>query len=75
MSTFDVTNPDTWPVVLQIEQVAAIYGMTAHALQHAIKPSSRGVFPLRPFLRRPARWRKADVERHVIGARGLRRSA
>ena len=65
--TFDAALPATWPPVLSLEQTAAIYQMTPEALRHALKPSR--IFTPKPFLRYPARWRKADVLRHIEGAR------
>lgn len=69
MTPFDVANPETWPMVLALEQVAAIYSTTPKALQARLKPSSKGIFPLKPFMRYPSRWRKVDVLRHIEGAR------
>ena len=75
MSAFTVTDASTWPEVLSLPEVAAIYRMTPSALRHALKPTA-GVFMPRPFLRRPARWRKADILRHIEGARrSLRRAS
>jgi hypothetical protein len=71
--TFTVTDPATWPVVLSPEQVAAIYQRTVGGLKKACQ---RNGFTPAPFQVRPYRWRRADVLRHVEGARvAFRRSA
>lgn len=66
----DPTKPDTWPAVLTIEDMAAIYSRTEEAIRHDLKPGRGRVarVPL-PFMRRPARWRKADILRHIQGGR------
>lgn len=66
---FDITDSSSWPVVLTIEQVAAIYGLKVANLKHYLKPSSKTPFTPMPFMRNPARWRKCDVLRQVEGAR------
>lgn len=63
---FDVVDPSTWPVVLTAEQVAAIYQRPVGGIKHKVH---LGTFVPAPFLKYPMRWRKADVERHAIGAR------
>jgi hypothetical protein len=57
-------------MVLSLEDVAVIYGRTPTAIRHACKRSSTTQFNPKPFLSHPLRWRKADVLRHVQGARG-----
>ena len=69
MSAFDVLNRATWPDILSLEEIAAIYKTTPLAIRHALKPSSKVVFPLTPCLRHPARFRKVDVIRHLEGGR------
>lgn len=64
---FNVADAATWPMVMPIEQVADIYDRTVRAVRSA---SQEGRFVPAPFLVRPYRWRKADVLRHVEGARG-----
>lgn len=69
-TVIDRANPDSWPALLTLEEVAVIYQRSPAAIRHALKPGRMRVsgLPL-PFLRRPARWRKSDVLRHVQGAR------
>jgi hypothetical protein len=62
-------DPDTWPMVLRIEDIAAIYRRSVLAIRHACKPSAKVKFRPAPFQTRPYRWRKADVLRDVQGAR------
>ena len=68
--SFSPADPTTWPVVMSLEEVAAVYRRTPEAIRHALKPQ-RGRVPhvALPFLNHPMRWRKADVLRHVQGAR------
>lgn len=65
--TFNVADPTTWPMVMTIEQVAALYDRSVKSVRNY---SNVGRFVPVPFLTRPYRWRKADVLRHVEGARG-----
>lgn len=72
MTAFSTADPNTWPVTLTAEQVAAIYQCSVAGLKR--RCASRTFTPS-PFLLRPYRWRKADVLRDVEGARSLRRLA
>jgi hypothetical protein len=66
----DRTKPESWPAVLTLAEVAVIYQRTPEAIRHALKPGRARVSNLpAPFQRHPARWRRADVRRHVEGAR------
>jgi hypothetical protein len=69
MSTpvFNPCDPSTWPLALTALQVSAIYQRPVGGVK---KCCSRGTFVPAPFLKQPYRWRKADVLRHVEGARG-----
>ena len=66
---FNVTDPQTWPMVLSIEHVGAIYGIKPTTLRHYLKPKAKTPFSPQPFMRGPYRWRKVDVLRHIEGAR------
>lgn len=69
---FDPNDCATWPLVLSLDQVAAIYGRSREAIRHSLKASYRGVaFQPAPFRRNPAQWRRSEVERDVIGARAV----
>lgn len=70
---FSPCDPATWPVLLTLDQMAAIKQTTAGAIRHALKPSRGGVFVPAPCERRPLRWRKVDVLRYVEGARAFQR--
>jgi len=75
---FNVKDPATWPPVLTLDMVAAIYQRSREAIRHALKPTSKVVFTPTPFRRHPARWRKVDVLRDIDPSRQalqLRRSA
>ena len=65
--TFNVADEATWPVVMSIDQVAELYGRTVRAIRAS---SEQGRMVPAPFLNRPFRWRKVDVQRHCDGARG-----
>ncbi len=68
---FSVADTATWPMVLSVAQVAAIYGRQVGGVA---KHCQQGRFVPAPFLTRPFRFRKADVVRHVEGGRSsLRR--
>ena len=68
MTPFSPCDPGTWPVTLTAEQVAAIYQRSVAAVKKACQ---RGRFVPAPYKKLPYRWRKADVERDAIGARGM----
>jgi hypothetical protein len=68
---FNVTDPETWPVTLTLEEVAEIYQRSADSIRHSLTPKSQRMpFRPAPFRKRPWLWRKADIVRDVIGARG-----
>lgn len=73
MTAFNVTDPATWPVVLTVEHVSAIYG--GRSVLGLKKACQQGTFLPAPYRKGPYLWRRADVERDAIGARVLRRSA
>jgi hypothetical protein len=55
-------------MVLTAEQIAAIY---QRAIGGVLKACTRRTFVPKPMEGKPWRWRKADVLRHVEGARGF----
>lgn len=63
---FSIADDATWPLVLNVEQVAAIYQRTVGAVKHACW---EGRFVPAPFQPKPLRWRKADVLRDLVGGR------
>ncbi len=65
----DPADPTTWPMVLRIEDIAAIYRRSVLAIRHACKPSAKVKFRPAPFRTGPYQWRKADVLRDVQGNR------
>lgn len=65
--TFSAADPATWPLVMTIEQIAELYDRSVKSVRNY---SNVGRFVPAPFINRPYRWRKADVLRHVEGARG-----
>lgn len=64
---FDPKDVDTWPPTMTAYHVAAIYQRTPGGVR---KAAQHHRFIPAPFKARPWRWRKVDVERDVIGARG-----
>jgi hypothetical protein len=64
---FDVNDRATWSMVLSIANVSELYGRSVKAIRNEC---GQGRFIPAPFLNQPMRWRKADVLRHVEGARG-----
>lgn len=69
---FSAADDSTWPLVLTIDQIAAIYQRTVGAIRKALETQR---FIPTPFEKRPYRWRKADVIRHVVGQRAIGRTA
>lgn len=65
MSAFDPTDPQTWPVTLTAEQVAAIFQRKVGGLKKSVQ---RRHFAPRPFQVKPYRWRKSDITRVVRAA-------
>lgn len=72
MSTFDITNPDTWPVLLNAREMGAIFRRASAGI---IKSCQHGKFQPTPFQTRPYLWRKSDVVRFVESGRGSMRRA
>src|SRR5688572_15593483 len=67
MAAFDVTKPDTWPVVLKAEEVAAIFRCSPF---HLRRKARVGQFIPAPFQvptakGNPYLWKRSDVARHV----------
>lgn len=63
---FSTADPDSWPVLLSLEQIAAIYqrkpsGVAKSCQQRTFQPA--------PFLVHPYRWKKTDLMRHLNGGR------
>lgn len=70
---FTPCDPSTWPMTLNLAQVAAIFQTTPAGVR---KKLLRLRFQPVPFAKYPMRWRKVDVLRAVDGARGgLRRAS
>jgi hypothetical protein len=65
MRPFDPTDPASWPQVLKLAQVAAIYQKNPQTIQHYLKPTSKVVFHPAPYRRHPALWRKSAILRDV----------
>lgn len=61
-STLDTTNPASWPVVMRLADVAAIFCLAPATVQ---KQSRRGTFRPVPMPGKPLRWRRVDVLRAV----------
>lgn len=69
---FTPCDPATWPMALNIDQVAAIFQTTPRGIRQKLH---RHRWQPMPFAKYPMRWRKGDVLRTVEGARGgLRRA-
>lgn len=66
MRPFDPGDSHTWCATLTAEQVAAIYQRKVGGLK---KSCQQRTFVPAPFQKRPYRWRKGDVLRHVEGQR------
>jgi hypothetical protein len=67
---FDVTNPETWPVILTVDHIMAI--IPAHKTICGLKSAcKRKRFQPAPYQSKPWLWRRADVQRFVEGGRGV----
>lgn len=60
----------TWPELLTLDEMAAIYRRRVGGIRWALQART---FVPAPYLRNPYRWRKADVIRHLDGDSRLRR--
>ncbi len=69
---FDVTNTATWPVVLTVEHISAIYG--GRSVLGIKKACQQHKFLPAPYRTRPYLWRRAAVLRDVEGARGFQQA-
>jgi len=69
VQAFSAADDATWPATLTIAQIGEIYQRKVGGIR---KSCQAFTFVPAPFLTRPYRWRKVDVVRHVIGARGAR---
>jgi hypothetical protein len=67
-STFDIANPDTWPVILTAQHIADIFHRPIGGIKTACK---RKRFQPEPYQVKPYAWRKVDVVRFVEGGRGV----
>jgi hypothetical protein len=66
--TFHPGDSSTWPAMLTVVHVAAIFG--GRSVLGLRKQCQRGTFTPLPAQVRPYLWRKVDVVRHVEGQRG-----
>jgi hypothetical protein len=62
---FDPLDSATWPQVLKLKQVAAIYQKKPQTIQRYLAPQSKQVFHPAPYRRHPALWRKSAILRDV----------
>lgn len=65
---FDVLDRGTWPDVLTADEIATIYRRPILGLKKACQENR---FVPAPYQKKPYRWRKVDVVRHLDGARGV----
>lgn len=69
-----ITDWSQVPLICDVSHVAMVYGRTVQSVTRGV---SRGTFPVMPFMVRPMRWKRCDLEdhyRHGTPA-GLRRRA
>lgn len=67
---FSALDRETWPDILLVAEVALILRMGRAGLE---RQCWMRTFVPAPYLRRPLRWRKADVIRFIDGAASMRR--
>lgn len=70
--TFDPKQPETWPLVLNAAQVAAIYQRRPDGLRKACQ--LRRFLPA-PYRAKPYLWRRVEVLRDVQGLTGWAQKA
>lgn len=58
MKPFDLTDSSTWPVTLDVDQMALIYRRTVGGIRKACQ--QKRFFP-QPFQTHPYLWRRDDV--------------
>lgn len=68
---FSAIDRATWPDMLLVAEVALILRMGRAGLERQCWART---FVPAPFLRRPLRWRKADVIRFIDGGMSMRRT-
>lgn len=71
-STFNANESHTWPTLLTLEQVAAIWQRPVGGIRTSVR---RGTFRPMPIEGKPHRWRRVDVLRVIEGLSTVRRSA
>jgi hypothetical protein len=60
---FSVADRATWPEVLTLSHIAAIYQRGIGGVRRDLE---RRTFVPAPFRKYPYSWRKTDVERHLL---------
>lgn len=68
--TFNAADRSTWLELLTTDEVAQILREGKHGI--VARCTTRTMVPA-PHFRRPLRWRKSDVIRHIDGRESLRR--
>ena len=65
---FNVADPATWPVLLNVKHLAALFNRTPGGI---LRACSDHKFCPAPCQTHPTLWRRVDVLRHIEGARGV----
>jgi predicted DNA-binding transcriptional regulator AlpA len=58
----DTTNPASWPTVMRLDEVAAVFRLSPDTIRNK---AIRGDFRPAPLKGKPLRWRRSDVLREV----------
>jgi hypothetical protein len=66
----DVRDSSSWPLLLTVEQIAAIWQLTVATVNRKVSDGSFVPMPIEDSS--PRRWRKVDVIRHVEPNRARR---
>jgi hypothetical protein len=67
ITDFNAGDSSTWPALLTVEEVAAIFRRGVHGLRKACQPRATHPFVPAPAHKYPLRWKKTDVVRALGG--------
>jgi len=71
MTDIDIKDSSTWPLLLTVEHIAAIWQLSIATVNR--KVSDGGFIPMPIENSQPRRWRKSHVEKFIFGDRTLRK--
>lgn len=69
--TFDAARPSTWPLLMTVDQIAAIFARKVGGIRKSCQQRTFYPAPVRKpngTVITPYRWRKSEVERVVLAS-------